>query len=58
MAPKGKHIMNGLRHRNEAVMPHRSLLSTEQRTRLFAMPVDHAEMGLVEDTPENHSQAG
>jgi TnpA family transposase len=27
-----------------AVMPRRSLLSTEQRTRLFAIPVDHAEM--------------
>ena len=35
--------MNGL-HRNEAVMPRRSLLSNEQRTRLFAVPVDHAEM--------------
>jgi TnpA family transposase len=35
--------MNGL-HRNETVMPRRSLLSNEQRTRLFAVPVDHAEM--------------
>ena len=26
-------------------MPRRSLLSNEQRTRLFAVPVDHAEMG-------------
>ena len=25
-------------------MPRRSLLSNEQRTRLFAVPVDHAEM--------------
>ena len=25
-------------------MPRRSLLSNEQRTRLFAIPVDHAEM--------------
>jgi hypothetical protein len=25
-------------------MPRRSLLSIEQRTRLFAIPVDHAEM--------------
>jgi len=25
-------------------MPRRSLLSTEQRTRLFAIPVGHAEM--------------
>ena len=25
-------------------MPRRSLLSAEQRTRLFAIPVDHAEM--------------
>jgi TnpA family transposase len=31
------------RQRNEAVMP-RSLLSNEQRARLFAVPVDHAEM--------------
>lgn len=36
--------MNGLSHQNEAVMPRRSLLSTEQRSRLFAIPVDHAEM--------------
>jgi hypothetical protein len=33
-----------LRHRNEAVMPRRSLLSNEQRTRLFVIPVNHAEM--------------
>ena len=28
-------------------MPRRSLLSNEQRTRLFAIPVDHAEMRYV-----------
>jgi hypothetical protein len=32
------------RHQNEAVMPHRALLSSEQRIRLFAIPVDPAEM--------------
>jgi hypothetical protein len=31
-------------HQNEAVMPHRALLSSEQRIRLFAIPVDPAEM--------------
>ena len=28
-------------------MPPRSLLSNEQRTRLFAVPVDHAEMATT-----------
>ena len=28
-------------------MPRRSLLSNEQRTRLFAIPVDHAEMARL-----------
>ena len=31
-------------------MPRRSLLSNEQRTRLFAVPVDHAEMARTNET--------
>jgi hypothetical protein len=45
MAPKGNPVMNDLPSSNEFIMPRRrSLLSIEQRTRLFAIPVDHAEM--------------
>ena len=36
--------MNGVRHQSEAVMPARTLLSSEQRTRLFSIPTDTAAM--------------
>jgi hypothetical protein len=36
--------MNGLRHQPEVPMSRRTLLSSEQRTRLFGIPTDAAGM--------------
>ena len=51
------------RHQNEAVMPHRALLSSEQRIRLFAIPVDPAELARhyvlgTEDRRPSYGQSG
>jgi len=44
MSFKGNSFMNGLPSSKEAVMSHRALLSSEQRARLFGIPVNQAEM--------------
>src|ERR1019366_1424009 len=44
IALKGNLFMNGPSHPIEAVMPRRTLLSSEQRIRLFSIPIDAAEM--------------